>query len=221
MTSPTTATLSATLPRTPGLRDRKRAETRARIEDAAVELVLRDGLEHTTVHAISELAEVSPRTFFNYFDSKDGAVLGIRNAQMVQERVDEFLLMPQKGATVDAVIALLLSIFDVPSTRLKIRDERMELVRRYPELVASQFEQLTATHGQLSGVVQDLLARGPRGSTADDRQLSGLASITLALCGTAIRVAMSELAESRTHADSEHIHARAVQLVRSTTECIT
>ena len=213
MTSPTTATLSATLPRTPGLRDRKRAETRARIEDAAVELVLRDGLEHTTVHAISELAEVSPRTFFNYFDSKDGAVLGIRNAQMVQERVDEFLLMPQKGATVDAVIALLLSIFDVPSTRLKIRDERMEL--------ASQFEQLTATHGQLSGVVQDLLARGPRGSTADDRQLSGLASITLALCGTAIRVAMSELAESRTHADSEHIHARAVQLVRSTTECIT
>ena len=53
-------------------------ETRARLEEAAVTLVLRDGLEQTTIGTISELADVSPRTFFNYFDSKDSAILGLR-----------------------------------------------------------------------------------------------------------------------------------------------
>lgn len=207
--------------RTPGLRDRKRAETRARIEDAAVELVLRDGLEHTTVHAISELAEVSPRTFFNYFDSKDGAILGVRNAAMVEERVAEFLAHSSHVQPVDAVVALLLSIFDVPSTRLNIREERMELVRRYPELMATQFEQLTATHGQLTAIVQDILARNSDGAAVRSPDLASQATITLAMCGTAIRVAMSELASQHTHADSEQIQARAVELVRSTTERIT
>ncbi|MDP2288677.1 MAG: TetR/AcrR family transcriptional regulator [Actinomycetota bacterium] len=207
--------------RTPSLRDRKRAQTRARIEDAAVELVLRDGLEHTTVHAISELAEVSPRTFFNYFDSKDGAILGIRNAAMVEERVAEFLAHPLYPQPVDAVVALLLSIFDFPSTRLKIREERMELVRRYPELMTSQFEQLTATHGQLAGIVADILTRTSNAKAAHTPELTGLATITLAMCGTAIRVAMSELAEQHTHADSERIQARAVELIRSTMERIS
>ena len=41
-----------------GLRDRKRRETRARLEEAAVTLVLRDGLEQTTIGTISELADV-------------------------------------------------------------------------------------------------------------------------------------------------------------------
>jgi len=212
----TSGTIQVKRSQMPGLRDRKRAETRARIEDAAVSLVLRDGLEHTTVQAISELAEVSPRTFFNYFDSKDGAILGIRNAAMVEERISEFLARSEHEHPVEAVIALLLSIFDVPSTRLSIREERMELVRRYPELMASQFEQVTATHGRLSEAVETLLA----GTRSHEPNLAALASITLAMCGSAIRVTMSELAASRTHAEPAHIHARAASLVRSTTESI-
>lgn len=44
-----------------GLRDHKCLEARLRLEDAAIILVLRDGLEHTTVDAVSELAEQGER----------------------------------------------------------------------------------------------------------------------------------------------------------------
>src|ERR1700712_5302247 len=68
-----------------GLRDKKRAETRARLERSAVELVLRVGLAHATIDAISDAADVSPRTFFNYFDSKEDAILGVRNPDVTDD----------------------------------------------------------------------------------------------------------------------------------------
>ena len=61
-----------------GLRERKRAQTRRRLEEAAIDLALRDGLDQVTIEAITERADVSRRTFFNYFDSKDDAILGLR-----------------------------------------------------------------------------------------------------------------------------------------------
>lgn len=58
-----------------GLRERRRRETTALIHQAAVHCVERDGLEATTVARISEMAGISPRTFFRYFSSKEAAIL--------------------------------------------------------------------------------------------------------------------------------------------------
>jgi len=190
-------------------------ETRARIEDAAVALVLAEGLEHTTVQAISERADVSPRTFFNYFDSKDAAILGTRNASMVQDQVDEFLLQDQHEDPIETVVALLLFIFDVPSSRLLIREDRMELMRRHPELLANQFEQFTQTKNQVVETVEHILARQPS-EDPDATDTSGVAAITLVMCGMAMQIAMRELARQHTHADVEQIQRRAVELVRET-----
>src|SRR6478736_8144712 len=66
-----------------GLRERKRVETRHRIADAAVDLTLEHGLDGATVEAISAAAGVSPRTFFNYFDSKDDALLNAPDAREI------------------------------------------------------------------------------------------------------------------------------------------
>ena len=74
-----------------GVRDRKRAETLRRIHDAAAELTKRDGLAEATVSAIAERAGVSRRTFFNYFDSKEDAVLGIQQPQISPEALDAFV----------------------------------------------------------------------------------------------------------------------------------
>lgn len=59
-----------------GLRQRKRRETRQRIFDTAASLVARDGYDNVTVEEICQGAGISRRTFFNYMDSKDDAVLG-------------------------------------------------------------------------------------------------------------------------------------------------
>ncbi|MTE22264.1 TetR family transcriptional regulator [Streptomyces sp. TRM43335] len=59
----------------PGLRERKKTATRAALVEAAVRLAAEHGAENVTVEAISQAAGVSPRTFFNYFDSRDDAFL--------------------------------------------------------------------------------------------------------------------------------------------------
>lgn len=58
-----------------GRRELKKLETRRAIRAAALELVLEGGLEGPTVELIAHRAGVSQRTFFNYFASKEDALV--------------------------------------------------------------------------------------------------------------------------------------------------
>ncbi len=58
-----------------GRREQKKRETRRAIRDAALDLALESGVENLTVEAIAQAAGVSPRTFFNYFASKEDALV--------------------------------------------------------------------------------------------------------------------------------------------------
>jgi AcrR family transcriptional regulator len=213
----------------PGLRDRKRAATRARIEAAAIDLVLRDGLEAATVEAISERAEISARTFFNYYDSKDAAVLGLQPATADEEARAEHTANAGDDP-VAAVVGLLVATMGVArggSTDLHRR--RVEVLRRHPEIVSSQLTQLHARKNRLVDHVRELLARDERFD--DDPDLSGRAVIVLALCAGAVRAAVETWAEDatargRTEADGDAgavdevdlIEERALSLIRTTLE---
>ncbi len=54
-----------------GRRDRKKNETRQALRDAAHRLFAEKGFSRTTIDDITEAADVSRRTFFRYYDSKD------------------------------------------------------------------------------------------------------------------------------------------------------
>ncbi len=59
----------------PGLRERKKLETRRALIDAAIDLSARTGFEETTVDDIASAVGVSARTFHRYFARKEDAVL--------------------------------------------------------------------------------------------------------------------------------------------------
>lgn len=54
-----------------GVRERKRRETRQRIAETGLRLFLANGYEHTTLDTIASQANISRRTFFLYFKSKE------------------------------------------------------------------------------------------------------------------------------------------------------
>lgn len=65
-------------PSTPGLRERKRADTHARIQSEAMRLFLERGFDATTLDDIAASAGVSRRTLFHYFASKEEIVLSTK-----------------------------------------------------------------------------------------------------------------------------------------------
>lgn len=60
-----------------GLRERKKAATRAALSRVAMQLALEHGVEHVTAEAIATAADVAPRTFHNYFASKEEAIVAV------------------------------------------------------------------------------------------------------------------------------------------------
>ncbi|MEL6178365.1 MAG: TetR family transcriptional regulator [Myxococcota bacterium] len=73
------------------LRERKKARTRQAIAEAALELFLEHGFDETTVDAIAEAADISRRTFFRYFETKEAAFFANQEERLAlfQQRLTE------------------------------------------------------------------------------------------------------------------------------------
>ena len=74
-----------------GLRERKRAATRAAITAVARSLTAERGLSGYTVEEVCERAGISRRTFFNYFPAKEDAILGHVDDDFPEEVVARFM----------------------------------------------------------------------------------------------------------------------------------
>jgi AcrR family transcriptional regulator len=71
-------------PPSDGRRARRRAETRARILRAALDLFAKQGYSSTTVEQITDAADVGKGTFFNYFPSKEYVMAGFGEMQLAK-----------------------------------------------------------------------------------------------------------------------------------------
>jgi AcrR family transcriptional regulator len=123
-----------------GLRERKKLRTRAELTDAAFRLFTERGFDETTIEDIVEEVEVSPRTFFRYFDSKEDVVIAffddmgreLRSALAARPReelpftsVREALrlLVDVYVAQADRVMAAKRLSYDTPAIRARLLDK--------------------------------------------------------------------------------------------------
>jgi len=85
-----------------GLRERKKRRTRDALLRAALDLFIAQGYEQTTVDEIVDAVEVSQRTFFRYFASKEDVAFGIQ--EMVESRfLTELRRRPSEEAPFEAI----------------------------------------------------------------------------------------------------------------------
>lgn len=130
--------LAAALEGTPaeqGLRERKKRARRAALIDAAQLLVAQHGLDAVTVEMISAEAGVSARTFFNYFESKDDAVLGAEDTSLSEDVVRTFVEGGPTGrllSDLQVVVASVLGSAGEAHDRMK---RAMDLMQQEPRLL--------------------------------------------------------------------------------------
>lgn len=87
-----------------GRRERKRRETRERIEQAAMALFLERGFDATTIEDITEAADVSKRSFFDYFPSKEEVVFAWQDS-FADRLMAAIAARPPEESSVEAVEA--------------------------------------------------------------------------------------------------------------------
>jgi AcrR family transcriptional regulator len=163
------------------LRERKKHATRSALRRAATRLIAKRGLHEVTVEEIAAEANVSARTFFNYFPSKEDAVIGWDPDRLEELRLALADRDPSLGA-VDALRGVLverLASFDADSDELL---ERLELLRSDPRLIANQ----AARWAETERALVEVLAKR-RGS---DSRRDEYAALVVATEMAASRVAM-------------------------------
>lgn len=142
----------------PGLRERKRRATRLAIQQAALRIAIEDGLQAVTVDEISRRADVSPRTFFNYFPNKEGAILGEDPTLPDDEARAAFVAGGPKGDLLADLGTLL-----VHSTRELIEErglieERQQVLRAAPELFSRRMESMKEFQAEVERAVVERIA---------------------------------------------------------------
>ncbi|UQN15694.1 TetR/AcrR family transcriptional regulator [Gulosibacter sp. ACHW.36C] len=168
----------------PGLRERQRLESLKQIHEAARDLVEANGFAATTIAAIAERAGVSRRTFFNYYATKEDAVLGLAETIIPAEAIDEFFENQQAGDRLARIVVLLARTALNMRQSGTSRKEVHRLATSYPELQERMHQRFQEIQDKVAELALDKLDQlgdvEKIGEDGADAQALSEAMITLA-----------------------------------------
>ncbi|TFC81669.1 TetR/AcrR family transcriptional regulator [Cryobacterium cheniae] len=173
-----------------GLRARKRAATQSALERAAVALALEHGYDNVTVDMICEAAMVSPRTFFNYCGTKEGAFLGGTPPKPTDAAHQAFVHGTGRDVLGDLVGMIAAAMADhSPDTDL-LRRRRL-LIERTPELLTGETSRIAELEKHLVHLVLERFHAQGR-TEANTPELVDEARMVVALAGSVMRYSMQK-----------------------------
>ena len=142
-----------------GLRERKKARTRAAIREHALQLFREQGYSLTTVEQIAAAAEVSPATFFRYFPTKEDVVLQDDSEVVTIEGLNA---QPPELSPVAAfraaATASLAAMTDADKEQFR---ETAQLTAQVPEIRARALDEFTRTIDEIAAALAGRVGRAP------------------------------------------------------------
>jgi AcrR family transcriptional regulator len=171
-----------------GLRERKKARTRAAIREHALRLFREQGYYATTIEQIADAAEVSPATFFRYFPTKEDVVL--------QDDFDVISLEalstqpPELGPIAAFRAAAAVTLASLSEQDLARFRETTELTMQIPEIRARAIDEFVRTINQIAEAVA--LRTGHAAADFEVRTVAG------AIIGVIMSVTVPETSDTFT-----------------------
>lgn len=132
------------------VRARHKLDTTRRIHEVAATMALEEGISNARIEAIAEAVGISKRTFFNYFPTKEDAVLGVQEPTIADAVIERF-----KTRSDDLLTRVVWMFVDVSRTIL-VTDSvsrHKELWQRFPELIGRYKARMLETESIVRPVV--------------------------------------------------------------------
>ncbi|WP_051478877.1 TetR/AcrR family transcriptional regulator [Arthrobacter sp. H5] len=172
------------------LRERKRTETWVALHAAAAELTLAHGPENVPVEEIAARANVSQRTFFNYFSTKEDAILGLQEPFIDEVWLDGFSV---DHDLLEQTSRLLMAVVHSTEGGEPSASRRIEVVRNYPHLRQRRFSYFLRVEQLVKDAVAERIAESPRWQSAAGRHSADeTARMVVLVAGAPMRYAFQE-----------------------------
>jgi AcrR family transcriptional regulator len=162
-------------PAEPGLRERKKRATRRALQRAALRLVAERGLDEVTVEEIAAEADVSPRTFFNYFATKEDALSAV-DPDAVAENCAALAERPAQEPPLQALRAVFLMRAEQTAADTEFWRYRAVVATAYPELFSRVLGASVASDHQIASVLAERMGVDAR-TDARPLVLAGATSV--------------------------------------------
>jgi AcrR family transcriptional regulator len=164
----------------PGLRERKKQRTREALIDAAHALFCAHGFDATTIDQIAEAVEVSSRTFFRYFASKEDVALALADEQITAV-LEAFAAQPADRPVLTALRTAAVEVIRTYETDARFHSLQT-MISGNPSLTAARVERATARFDEVTRLIADRMGVDP---AADPRPCL-VASVALCAVQTAV-----------------------------------
>ncbi|MCC5574059.1 TetR family transcriptional regulator [Microtetraspora sp. AC03309] len=162
-----------------GLRERKKQKTRIALIDAALDLFLTQGYDITTIDQVAAVVDVSPRTFFRYFSSKEEAALSLPQDGL-EILLAEFAARPAAEsphqALSNAMRVMLDTLREGDAAEARRFLQARQLIGSTPTLLAGQMCLMATSERRLA---EEVARR--RGTDPDDLHTQFVVSVFTAL----------------------------------------
>ena len=169
-----------------GLRERKKTETRQAISTAALELAVANGPAAVTVEDIAAAANVSQRTVFNYFPTKEAAMVG----HDPQRRTELLQYLEGRPADEPPLVAMREALRDFVTPELAVLwRTRARLVRDHPQLQTTYLASFSSFEDDMTQVMGRRIGLDP----ATDPY----PRLVVSVANTAVRVAVNHAIDLR------------------------